>query len=111
MKNKFLKWYLVGFLLILTNKLIGNSEVIFSFLVKLKEILSPFIFGIIIAYILSGVMKKVEKKFNLKRGMAFALTYLIFLALLIFSLATVFPVIIGNIVDLTNKIPNYTYDI
>lgn len=60
-KKQYINLFIVGILLIVGNKLIGNYGIVINEINKLIGILLPFIFGILIAYVLSGIMIKIEK--------------------------------------------------
>ena len=72
----------------------------------ISSLLEPFFIGFIIAYILNQPMKKLEEKFNLKRGISILIIYGITFIILIFSWLFIVPVIKSNIEELAVSIPN-----
>lgn len=88
-------------------KIVDNYDAYFSFLKKLLTILSPFIYAIIIAYILNPIMKIFERRLKLKRGPAVALTYLIFAGILFIIGLYVIPSVIDSIVSIAKEVPSY----
>lgn len=91
----------------LSIKVIDNYRIIFSGLGKLLSIVSPFIYALIIAYILNPIMKFFENRFKLKRGISILITYvLIIVSISIFSIYLL-PKITSNILDMLKNIPQF----
>lgn len=91
----------------LSIKVIDNYRIIFTGLGKLLSIVSPFIYALIIAYILNPIMKFFEKRFKLKRGISILITYvLIIVSISIFSIYLL-PKITSNILDMLKNIPQF----
>ena len=84
----------------------------------LLGILSPFITGFVIAYLLSGSQKKIEGLLErvplpvvkkAKHGLSVLLLYLIILFIFVLTLNYIVPLLISNLVDLANSLPTF-YD-
>ncbi len=118
MKNKS-NW-LIAFLflsgLIIVYKTVDNFKFITDFLGNVISILSPFIAGFIIAFLLNipvnalkKLLEKSKQKFfcNHSKGLAIGIVY--FVVLIIFSivLRTVIPAIYKNLQDLYFNVPYY----
>lgn len=88
-------------------KIVDNYAVYLSFFKKLLTIISPFIYALIIAYILNPIMKLFEKRLKLKRGPAVGLTYLLFIGILFIIGLFVIPTLIDSIVSIAKEVPNY----
>ncbi|MCC8120655.1 MAG: AI-2E family transporter [Oscillospiraceae bacterium] len=75
------------------------------------NVLSPFIIGFAVAYLLNTPVaffeRKVYKKLRWKRGLAIATVYFLVLALLVVLLALVVPQVIDSIVALVNNMSTY----
>lgn len=71
----------------------------------ISGIFSPFFVGFTIAYILNQPIKKLESKFQLKRGLSIIIVYGITFCIFIFAWLFVFPVIKSNVIDLYAYIP------
>lgn len=69
-------------------------------------ILTPFLIGFVIAYVLNHPMKYIENKFNIKRGICVALIYGVLLALVVFVWLYIVPVVKSNVVEIYNYIPH-----
>lgn len=109
-KNKKIRYFdlIIAIIIIyISIKIIDNYKIIFSALGNLFSIVSPFLFALIIAYILNPIMKLFEKKFKFKRGISILFTYIsIVVAITIFSVC-VLPKITSNILDMLKSIPQF----
>lgn len=95
--------------------IISNIGFVISLLMKLFSALSPFILGIVLAFILNIPMKKIEKCLNKiqknknkkipTRGISIALSLIIFLLIVIFVAFCLVPELITNIETLIKSIP------
>ncbi|CAM2962425.1 AI-2E family transporter [Hathewaya histolytica] len=75
---------------------------------NIYSIISPFIYGIIIAYILNPLMRFLEKKFKLKRSISILCTYLIIVGLFIIVIIYLLPKITTSIMEILRSVPQYT---
>ena len=62
---------------LLAFKLIDNIEIFINIIKKFISLSMSFIYGIVIAYVLTPIVKLFEVKAKLKRGVSIALTYAI----------------------------------
>lgn len=72
----------------------------------ISGVLTPFIIGFLIAYILNKPMTFLQNKFKLNRGISVAIIYGILLACLVFIWLYVVPIIQKNITDLYSFMPH-----
>lgn len=72
----------------------------------ISGVLTPFVIGFLIAYILNKPMSYLQKKFKLNRGISVAIIYGILLACLVFIWLYVVPIIQKNITDLYSFMPH-----
>ncbi len=88
---------------------LNNYDKITSFLsdnlVILGDLLAPFFVGFIIAYLLNQPIKKLEERFNTKRGLSLIIIYGFAILILVFSWLFIVPIIKSNINDLAHSIP------
>lgn len=91
-------------------KLINNYKTWFNIFENIITIISPFIFSLIIAYILNPFMKLIERKFSVSRKISILVTY-VFIILFI-SIFTIYllPKITYNIIDIVKSVPKFTND-
>jgi len=119
--NKWTKWlpaFVFGVLLIIAFNILGNLPEITSAIGGFFRIVSPFIVGILIFYVLFIPCRQLEKlfaksknKFVSKKARLFSVlsVYLIVLALLTGAIALAVPILISSVTDFINSMPNY-YD-
>ena len=107
---KSIRFIIPIFIALLGVLILKNYDYITSFFSTnfkiLKDLFTPFFIGFIIAYIFNQPIKKLESKFNLKRGVSILIVYGISVALLIFSWIFIIPIIKSNINELALSIPN-----
>ena len=115
--KKWLYWFLFAVATIVVYKTLDNFTAIGNWIKNLLGILTPFLIGILIAYLLYNPAKKVEKlykkikrpKIIAKKARLFAVITVYIIAILLFVLAFRFllPVIAESIVDLVNNFQGY----
>lgn len=115
MKNAL---FLISFAIILLWAL-DNIINIVAIVDKFLDMISPFIIGFAIAFILNGPMKFIERnlfgnkgifkniKDSFKRPLSYMITLLLFLVVIFIILFIVVPELINTIEDLGEKIPSY----
>lgn len=90
--------------------LFKNFDHIISFvktnITIISSVLTPFVIGFLIAYILNKPMSYLQKKFKLNRGISVTIIYGILLACLVFVWLYVVPIIQKNITDLYSFMPH-----
>ncbi len=115
--TKWLYWFLFAVAVIFVYKTLDNFGAIGSWIAGLLEVLTPFVIGIVIAYILYVPAKKVEE-FYLKvkkpriiakkaRALSVFTVYLIAIILIIMAFRFLVPVIASSIIDLVNNFQGY----
>lgn len=98
--------------------LFTNFATIFGFLSKIMDVLSPFIYGFVIAYIANPVMKLCEQKIfrfkpgtkaekKLRRPLSVALTLLVLVAIVAVFVGLIVPQVGKSFVDLEEQIESY----
>lgn len=112
--TKWMYWFSLVFSLIIVYKVLDSFASIESWMSNLLSILSPFIVGIIIAYILYIPSKKIEglySKFKLTkkraRGLSVLTVYIVLLLMCIVAFRFLIPVLIASFQDLANNIQSY----
>ena len=109
--------------LFLSFKLITHFTVVLATLEQLLSVLSPFILGFIVAYLLSGPQKKLEVLFQQFRspwlqkkskGLSIFILYALALFFIFLTLNYLVPLLLKNAMDLINLLPvffNYLSDL
>lgn len=92
-----------------------NFNQILSFITTniqtISGVLTPFVIGFFIAYILNKPMNLLQKKFKLNRGISVAIIYGILLISLVFVWIYIVPIIQTNITDLYSLMPHSIKDV
>ncbi len=119
MKNhgkKWLYWFFLGVAIIVVYKALDNFGDMMGVVTKFFEIITPFLVGIFISYLLYMPCKKIEESYaksKLKwiakksRGLGILTVYFIILLLVVIVINFILPVVFESVVDLVNNIQNY----
>ena len=114
--KKWLPIFVVSALLIIFYKLIGNIDTVMANIGRLLNIMSPFLFGILICYFLytpcqklEHVYKNIKTKFISDRARLFSVLSVYSLVLLAITsfIMIVVPILITSLTELANEIPHY----
>ena len=112
LKNNKYKSLIVAVLItivlaLLAFKLIDNIDIFIAIIRKFISLSMSFVYGIVIAYVLTPIVKLFEVKAKLKRGVSIALTYAILIGgITIWALYGI-PGLIENVKEIGRDIPNY----
>lgn len=110
--KKWLYWFLLGMAIIVVYKALDNFKDIAGVVSRFFEILSPFLVGGFIAYLLYMPCKKIEefyskskKKWIKKKARSLSVTtvYIIALILIVILFNCILPVVVESIADLINN--------
>lgn len=111
-KEEFKKWIILIVLAISIYWLFNNIGFIFGIIGKIIDVLSPFIIGIGLAYVLNIPMVKIEKFLKNKFGeelpvrvISIAISLVLVISIFAFVLLLLIPELIGNIELLIDNIP------
>ncbi|PAB57738.1 AI-2E family transporter [Anaeromicrobium sediminis] len=109
--REFIEKYLIviGGLIIL-GLLYKNVDNIKAISVKFFSILTPFIIGFIIAYLLNPLIELVSRRLNMKRGLSILGVYTLFFIGLISLFTVLIPTIVKSSIDIVNNVPTGTED-
>lgn len=114
--TKWISWFIFAVAVIAVYKTLDNFNDILSFIKNLFGVLTPFIAGLIIAYILYIPSRKLEslyeknkitKKFA--RHLSVFSVYIIVIVLITIIINVVLPALSKSVADLASNIPSY-YD-
>lgn len=114
--RKWLFWFALGLALIFIYKALDNFTDVTNALNSFLGVLSPFLVGIFLAYLLYMPSRKFEEwyskiriKFIQNKARIFGVitVYLIVLILIVLFFSLIFPIIFDSIVDFFNNIQGY----
>ena len=100
-------WIVLALIVIIIYKGVENYHWIFENINLLVSILIPFFWGFAIAYILNPLMVKLETKLKMKRFFSMTICYLIFFGVIALFIIIVTPIILKNLFDIIEKLPDY----
>lgn len=114
--NEWIVRFLFIMLVIIGYKLIANYQEIYTAILNFIQVLSPFILGFVLAYLLSGaqfrIKRLLEKKPNtfLSRNsqpLSVLLLYLLLFTIVFLLLNYIVPLLITNTIELIKSIPAF----
>ena len=104
-RKQFIEYVvIVAIAMILTFWFINDASIFKKILSSILGILSPFIIGFVLAYLLNNPISYLTEKAKLRRGISIAAVYVSLIALIIISSVLLAPSIANNIVGLINDI-------
>lgn len=106
-KIPYLRYFPIIILSLITFKLTSNLEIITNGINSIFSILSPFIWGFGIAFLINPLMLFFEKSFKFKKILSILISYSIVFGVLIFIATVISPNISSTIRELFNMLPNY----
>jgi len=92
---------------LLLYRIVNNIEHIGSLFKKVYSLLSYFIWGFVIAYLINPFMLYIEKKTKIKRIYSISIIYTLFVGFIILIITLVTPNVIESITNLFNNIPHF----
>lgn len=95
-------------LLIVLYKLMNSLDIIFiGVLSKFISLTMPFIYAMVIAYILNPIVMIIEKKYKVSRGISIFVTYIILGIIISIICIYGIPNLFKNIKEIVSEIPSY----
>ena len=88
-------------------KLIDSIDFFGGFIQTLISCSIPFVYGLIIAYVLDAIVRILERKLKLKRTISILITYSILTGIIILISIYGIPSLIRTLKDITSNIPYY----
>ena len=111
--KRWFYWLSIGIILIIVYKFLDNFSGIGKWLLNLFSVLTPFLVGILIAYILYIPCKKIEhwlnksKKIKHTRGISITIVYILAALIIGLIIKFIIPIMVESIIDLVENIQNY----
>lgn len=114
--KKWLYWFALGVAIIVVYKALDNFTDVMGAVAKFFDIITPFLAGVFISYLLYMPCKKVEEsyaksklKFMVRNSRLFSIltVYLIIMLLFVILINFILPVVLESVTDLINNIQNY----
>lgn len=114
--RKWLYYFALGVAIIIVYKALDNFNDVMGGITRFFDIITPFLVGIFISYLLYMPCRKMEEayrkskwKFLVKRarGLAILTVYLILVLLFVILINFILPVVFESVIDLVNNIQSY----
>ena len=114
--KKWIYWFTLAVAIIVVYKAFDNFGDVVGTVVKFFDIITPFLVGIFISYLLYMPCRKIEEAYSKSKSKIIAkkskalgilTVYLIILLLLVILINFILPVVFASVVDLINNIQNY----
>jgi predicted PurR-regulated permease PerM len=88
-------------------RVVNNIENIGSLLQRTSSLLSYFIWGFIIAYLLNPLMVYIEKETKIKRIYSISIIYTVLIGIIILIITLITPSVIKSVLDLFANVPEF----
>lgn len=114
--SKWMYWFLLGLAIIIVYKVLDNFTAIGGAIGNFFNVITPFLAGALLAYLLyipasriEKIFLKTKKKFWKKkaRGISVLLTYILAVLVIILLVNVILPVITDSVVELVNNFQGY----
>ena len=92
---------------LLLYRLVQNFELVKMAFGFLTALISPFVLGFVIAYLLNPLLKFFEKKLKFGRNICILFVYLLVLGLISLGFTVILPGVAQSIADLIKELPKY----
>ena len=107
----YFKWAVTIAVAYLLIKMIDNYQFFFDLAGTASTILKPFLYGLIIAYLLNPIVTFKENKLKMHRGWAILTSYGLLLGMIGIFIFFIIPSIASSLIDIVNQIPFYNIEI
>ena len=114
--SKWMYWFLLGLAVIVIYKILDNFSAISETIGNFFNVITPFLSGALLAYLLYIPASRIEKTFlknrnkflkRKARGISVLLTYILTILLIILLVNVIFPVITNSIIELISNFQGY----
>ena len=112
--SKWMYWFLLGVAIIVVYKVLDNFVAIGGAIKNFFNIITPFLSGLLLAYLLYIPASRIEKTFKRSkvfkkraRGISVLLTYIFAILLIILAVNVILPIITNSIVELVSNFQGY----
>lgn len=112
--SKWMYWFLLGLAIIVVYKVLDNFSAIGQTIGNFFNVITPFLSGLLLAYLLYIPASRIEKTFKRSkvfkkraRGISVILTYILAILLIILVINVILPVITDSIIELVGNFQGY----
>jgi len=113
---RYIGWFIFAVALITIYKTIDSVGIVFSWLQGILQVLAPFGFAALLAYLLYFPCRRIEGKLiktkwkvisKRARFISIIIMYVIVIVAIILLLKVIFPLLYESLIDLAGSLPNY----
>lgn len=104
---KYLEVLPIIILSVLVYRLFNSYELVIDFLGQGIAIFIPFFWAFAFAYLINPLMKKIDTRFKVGRGLSILISYIIVIGMFALLVTFVAPGLSSSISDIINQIPTY----
>lgn len=112
--SKWMYWFLLGLAIIIVYKVLDNFSAIGGAIGNFFNIITPFLSGTLLAYLLYIPASRIEKTFSRSkvfkkkaRGISVLLTYILAILIIMLVINVILPIITDSIVELVSNLQGY----
>ena len=114
--SKWMYWFILAVAVILVYKFLDNISQIGNVIGNFFEVITPFLAGTLLAYLLYIPASRIEKSFvksrskllkKKARGISVLLTYILAILVIILVVNVILPVVTESVIELVNNFQNY----
>ena len=114
--SKWMYWFVLAVAVILVYKFLDNISQIGNVIGNFFEVITPFLAGTLLAYLLYIPASRIEKSFvksrskllkKKARGISVLLTYILAILVIILVVNVILPVVTESVIELVNNFQNY----
>lgn len=114
--SKWMYWFLLAVSIILVYKVLDNFTAIGGAIGNFFNVITPFLSGALLAYLLYIPSSRIEKNFKRTkkkffkkraRGLSVLLTYILAILLIVLLVNVILPVVTNSVVELLNNFQGY----
>lgn len=106
-KIPFIKYVPIIIITFVLYRVVNNIENVGGIISKIFSLMSFFIWGFSIAYLLNPLMVYLEKKLKLRRNITLLIVYVFFIGLIVLICIWLVPILVKNLFDIINNMPEY----
>ena len=112
--SKWMYWFMLGVAIIIVYKILDNFSAIGQTIGNFFNVITPFLSGLLLAYLLYIPASRIEKTFKRSkvfkkraRGISVLLTYILAILLITLLINVILPVITDSVVELVGNFQGY----
>ncbi len=103
----YLKFLPILIISIICYKLVDRFDLLYGVVQFTLNLFMPFIWALVIAYLLNPLMRLLEQRFKMKRVFSIMIVYLVLLGLLVAGVTVIVPRLFESAAEIILEVPSY----